>query len=84
MQLTLKHNVTKKEVTIDLVDLADSNLFYHFDEVYLPEGMDDGEYDYTLYSDEGKIVSVGLCQIGDYQNENKQYKEKKEIIQYNG
>lgn len=83
MELLLKHNTTKKEVYLNVTDLRDSKLFYHFDDVVLPEGMDDGEYTFSLYRD-SELLCTGICQIGDYKPEKTTYNKTSEIIQYNG
>lgn len=65
----------------EIEDKLESALFYTFD-ISLSDGMNDGEYTYELY-DGDKMVSTGLVQIGDYNAENKEYKEnKKDYIVY--
>lgn len=71
MELLLKNNVTKKEISVGVTDISDSNLFYHF-EMNLPSGMDDGEYTYILKRGD-KELTRGLCQIGDYTPEKTNY-----------
>ena len=83
MQLKLINNLTKN--TIDLGEVEDklvSSIFYSF-EIGLPDGVKDGEYTYEL-SENWKIVSTGLLQIGDYKQESgKEYNEnKKDYIVY--
>ena len=77
MELKLINNLTKN--TIDIGGIEDkliSAIFYSFD-ISLPEGVMDGEYTYQLINDEGKMVSTGLLQVGDYENSNNEYKETK-------
>lgn len=83
MQFILKNNLNKGEIAIEVRDKMDSNLFFHFD-VVLPEGLEDGEYTYTL-KDGDKVVSRGLCQIGDYIPEKTTYTtENNGYKTYNG
>lgn len=85
MVLKLRNNLTKKEYTFDnLVDQMTSRLFYTLD-ITLFEGMDDGEYAYTLY--DGNVVkATGLLQVGDYKPQNNTYTAQTHdgYIQYNG
>ena len=85
MTLKLRNNLTKIEYTFDnLADELVSRLFYTFD-ITLPEGMDDGEYAYTLY--DGNVVkATGLLQVGDYKPNNNTYTAQTQngYIQYNG
>ncbi len=86
MTLKLRNNLTKQEYTFDnLDDKLASRLFYTFD-VTLPEGMDDGEYTYTLYDEENVVKATGLVQIGDYKPQNNTYSAETHngYIQYNG
>lgn len=86
MLLKFENNVSKKEYEFQVSDVGDSVLFYHFEDFILDEGMDDGQYSYTLFDDEDKIVAVGLVQIGDFLPSTTAYtKENKDVfIQYNG
>lgn len=81
MLLKLINNLTKNTVNIgEIEDKLESNLFYTID-VELPDDMTEGEYVYELY-DNDMVVSRGLLQIGDYNAENKVYKEEKTYIVY--
>lgn len=81
MQLKLINNLTKNTVNIgEIEDKLESSLFYTID-IELPDDMTEGEYVYELY-DNDKVVSRGLLQIGDYNAENKVYKEEKTYIVY--
>lgn len=84
MQLKLINNITKNTIIIDEIqDNFVSALFYTFD-ISLPDGVNDGEYTYELYN-EIEMVAIGLLQIGDYQDTNKEYNEsKKGYIVYDG
>ena len=84
MILKLTSNLTKIEYTFTgLTDTLESRLFYALD-IQLPEGVDDGEYSYVLYEDDNRVLATGLCQIGDYVPEKKEYKQenKQTYIQY--
>lgn len=81
MLLKLINNLTKNTVNIgEIEDKLESNLFYTID-VELPDNITEGEYVYELY-DNDMVVSRGLLQIGDYNAENKVYKEEKTYIVY--
>ena len=82
MELKLVNNLTKRECSIEVVDKGTSSSFYDFD-VVLPEGMVDGEYTYELIKN-GKTVSRGLCQIGNYIADKKQYNKEEKYVTYNG
>lgn len=61
----------------NLTDNAKStDLFYCFD-IKLPEGLNDGEYEYVLYDDGVQLVS-GILQIGDYVPERTSYNNENE------
>lgn len=47
----------------EVIDVKTSDLFYRI-AVQLPEGVQDGEYEYSLTADE-KILSTGILIIGD-------------------
>lgn len=81
MVLKFENNVSKKEYEFQVTDKNLSQIWYNFD-ISLPEGMDDGEYTYTLY--EGvTVLATGLVQIGDYVPNKVNYnKDKHEFIQY--
>lgn len=77
MQLKIINNLTKNTIEFgEIEDKMVSAVFYSF-EIGLPDGVKDGEYTYELYED-GKMVSTGLLQIGDYERESgKEYNENK-------
>ena len=82
MLLKLRNNLTKNEYEFNVNDYFSSNIFFHF-EIELKSGMEDGEYNYYLY--DGKcLVANGLCQIGDYVKENKEYSNEKKYKVYDG
>ncbi len=87
MLLKLTNNLTKKVYEFDnLDDKLTSRIFYTFD-IQLTETMDEGEYSYDLYDEEGLHKASGLLQIGDYRPENKTYSAtttESGYIQYNG
>lgn len=82
--LTLKNNTDKREYAFEVADDCSSRLFYKVD-ITLPEGINDGEYTFSLSSD-GHVASVGLVQIGDYVPEKHQYTttENNHYKQYEG
>jgi hypothetical protein len=82
MILKLINNVTHKEYEI-WNDVKGINGYYVYLNIILPDGMDDGEYNYQLIH-ENKIIATGLLQIGKYEPEINEYNTEDEIIQYNG
>lgn len=66
MLLKFTNNVTKKEYEFTVIDLEDSFMYYHFENLVLETNMDDGEYSYELYDSADKVVAKGLCQVGQY------------------
>jgi hypothetical protein len=77
MQLKITNNLTKNSVILeDIIDKGTSTMFYAVD-IGLNGDFEDGEYTYELI-DEGKTVSKGLMQIGDYEKDPQQYKEYKD------
>lgn len=84
MVLKLVHNLTKKEYEFVAFDILDSRIFYHFS-IRLKEEMDEGEYNYYLLDDDGKVLSQSVLQIGDYQRNDKVYTtENNGFKSYNG
>lgn len=90
LRLELTNNVTKTTINYDVIDYFSSNIFFHF-ELRLQDNLEkigtedivDGEYTYRLY--DGKcLVANGLCQIGDYVKENKEYSNEKKYKVYDG
>lgn len=75
MLLKLRNNLTKIEYEFNVIDYYSSNIFFHF-EIELKSGMEDGEYNYYLY-DGDCLVANGLCQIGDYKTDVKEYNKNK-------
>ena len=66
MSLVLRNTTDQQETTLSVTDLNTSGLYFHL-AVALPEGIADGEYQYTLK--DGNIqVSCGLLYIGDQQS----------------
>lgn len=88
MKLVLKNNVDKKQYEFTVTDVGDSSLYYHFEDVQLPSGIDEGEYTYFLYDSANTLVATSLCQVGDYvpsSGEQKTYtSQNNNFIQYNG
>lgn len=75
MRLELVNNSTKTTTNYEVNDYFTSNIFFHFD-IKLNKDMLDGEYTYNLYDGEC-LVANGLCQIGDYKTDVKEYNKKK-------
>lgn len=66
MSLVMRNTTDQQETTLSVTDMNTSGLYFHL-AVALPEGIADGEYQYTLKN--GNIqVSCGLLYIGDLQS----------------
>ena len=66
MSLVMRNTTDQQENTLSVTDMNTSGLYFHL-AVALPEGIADGEYQYTLKK--GNIqVSCGLLYIGDLQS----------------
>lgn len=66
MSLVLRNTTDQQETTLSVTDLNTSGLYFNL-AVALPEGIADGEYQYTLKN--GNIqLSCGLLYIGDLQS----------------
>ena len=86
MTLLLENNTTKVQISLkNLTELGISAVHYVFD-INLPEGVDSGEYNYTLFDDQDKVVALGLLQIGSFVPEKKSYtaQNKQTYKQYEG
>ncbi len=86
MKLKLSNNVTKVVTILEnIVDLGVSAYNYEFD-VNLPEGMDDGEYEYVLMDDQNNPLATGVAQVGSYEPEKQAYtaQTKTTYKQYQG
>ena len=69
------------EVSQDVTDTADSNLYF-FISVAIPSGVPDGEYEYNLLAG-GQSVAAGLLVIGDQATPPSQYNKTISYEQYN-
>lgn len=85
MVLTLENSVTKRLYSCVVEDMGTSRDYYVLEGFILPEGIPDGDYNYTLTEDE-TVLSNGVMRIGDYVPEgNRTYKSKRmEYIYYQG
>ena len=82
MLLKLYNTLTKKSYEFIVNDTGNSNINYKIN-LKLESGMPEGEYSYKLY-DNNKLVSRGLCMIGDYVPQTTTYnKTEDNYIQYN-
>lgn len=86
MKLVLINSVDKKKYEFSVTDAEDSGMFYHFTDIQLPSGIDDGQYDYSLYDDEDELVATGIVQIGTFVEEQAEYtgSTSQTYIQYQG
>lgn len=75
--LVLKSETIIKHKFEGLTDESDNPKYYEFNLSF--ENVEDGEYKYII---EGYVFEYGVIRIGELKNENKQYKEKNTIIQY--
>lgn len=84
MTLRIIHNVTKQTFEYTAFDISDSRIFYHFS-IRLKGNEPEGEYNYYLIDNEGKVVSQSVLQIGDYtQNKTVYRNNQTNFIEYNG
>lgn len=81
MILEIRNTTDHQVVFLAPVQDAESSRLNYMVEVTLPEGIQDGEYEYTL-RDESTILSTGLMTIGGYDVERKEYNEPVTIKQY--
>ena len=82
MLLKLYNTLTKKSYEFIVNDTGNSNINYKIN-LKLESGMSEGEYSYKLY-DNNKLVSRGLCMIGDFKPQTTTYtKTEDNYIQYN-
>ena len=66
MTLVMRNTTDLQETTISVTDLNTSGLYFNL-AVALPEGLADGEYQYSLKN--GDIqVSCGILYVGDLQS----------------
>lgn len=86
MTLKIYNNLTKVSYTLEnLVDLRQSSINYCFN-ITLPEGIDNGEYNYTLTDDEDNVAATGILQIGSYAPQKQAYTAQTNngFVLYNG
>lgn len=66
MVLKLTNSLTKVSYNLEnLADLGIDALNYALD-INLPDGIDNGEYQYELSDDTDMVVATGILQIGNY------------------
>lgn len=86
MTLILTNQITKKRYVFEVEEQEDSRNYYHFS-LQFTEPMDDGEFSYELLDEADVVVSNGVLQVGDYNNEtNNEYNTEtnEQIRQYRG
>ena len=83
MVFILENNVTHKIYEFDGFPIYSANTVGYEIGISLPEGIDDGEYTYTL-TDWGTVIGSGLLQIGEYTAPKTEYNNANKIVQYNG
>lgn len=82
MILKLYNNLTKKSYEFIVNDIGNSNINFKLN-LRLNGNESEGEYSYKLY-DNNKLVSRGLCIIGDFKPEITSYTKTEDgYIQYN-
>lgn len=75
-------NLTDYKVPVAVQDDRVSSLYWHA-ELTLPEGMQDGSYEYTL-TQGGVTVSQGCMIVGEYLDPYQEYYKNIEYEQYDG
>lgn len=82
MLLKLYNNLTKVEYSYIVNDIGNSNINFKLN-LRLNGNESEGEYEFKLY-DNNKLVSRGLCIIGDFKPQTTSYtKTEDNYIQYN-
>lgn len=83
-QLKITNMVTKKETVFsNMEDLSSKGDYYKFS-IELPEGMEDGEYEWLLYDSNGGFAGSGLMVIGDYIENKNEYEGDEPIYSVYG
>ena len=75
-------NLTDYTATVSVQEDGTSSLYWHA-EVTLPEGLQDGSYEYTL-TQGGVTVSQGCLIVGEYIDPYTEYYSNDEYEQYDG
>lgn len=84
MIFKLTNTLSNKEYEFNVEDNKISKTFFSFT-LTLPNGMDEGEYNFYVIDEDGSILSQGLLRYGDYKTENKAYNsQNKTFKQYRG
>lgn len=80
--LRIHSELTQKNVVYQVVDEGNSNRYYQI--VIDADEVPEGEYNYTLSTEEGAELAVGLLQVGEVENSETiiQYGESIQYIQY--
>lgn len=78
--LTLRSTVDQSTVTLTPTVTGDGHHYFHLTAA-LPQGMTEGEYEYTLLAD-GETVASGLAIVGDYSTERTTYNNDITYEQY--
>lgn len=73
MTLVLINCLQNKAYTIPVEDTEESRLYYVFQDLALETDMPDGIYNYELYDDDDDLLTTGLMQIGEFEDNNTQY-----------
>lgn len=78
--MTIRNTITQKEHNLgSMTDEGGSDMYYLLP-VSLPEGIDDGEWEYTLTQD-GIVVATGILKVGE-SAQAEQYNSEIEYEQY--
>ena len=81
MTLTIKNTIDLNVILdTEVTDKGTSARFYTFD-ISLPEGVPDGEYEYTL-KDGDTILSTGIINIRGRAENDTQYEKEIQYTQY--
>lgn len=81
MKLTIKNTIDLNVILdTEVTDKGTSARFYTFD-ITLPEGIPDGEYEYTL-KDGDTILSTGIINIRGKAENDTQYEKAIQYTQY--
>ena len=75
----ISHEIMNFEVT----DLTPEKHYYTFD-IFDLDNFVDGQYDYKIMNESGRLLSEGILQYGDFVQNNTVYQENRNTIIYNG
>lgn len=64
MTFEIVNSISQKSYTFEVEDTGRRGMYYSLP-ITLPEGVDDGEYQYTL-RDGDRVLHTGILRVGDF------------------